>query len=125
MTKEQGFSLIEVLIALVVLGVVTAGVTPAFLHHLKTITTNEIRTGAIQAAQLVLDELRVENPQNMPSSGSDAAENIQIGSRTYSSVTRYCDDNSLCTIDTRQIFVTVSFQNKEIYEVETVYTRLR
>ncbi len=126
MNDDRGFSLFEVLVATVLLGVTSAGVLPSFLHHFKTISENEFRTEAIAAAQVVLDELRTASPASLPMSGTTTAVPIQVGSHTYFVTETYCSDSSYCDASTsRFVTISVTRNNQELYTVETIYTKLR
>lgn len=126
MNSEKGFSLIEILVSLVLLGLVAAGVAPVFLSNLKFITDNEVRSGAIAAAQVKLDELRFEDPYGMPTSGSDPAEVITAGNKDYEVTTYYCLDTSLCaTTSTRHLTLDIDYNGTTVYSIETVFTALQ
>lgn len=122
---EQGFSLMEVLAAFSLLGIVIAGLTPGFVQHLKQITETNLRTEGMAAAQIAIDEARLEDPQNMPSSGSASPQTTMIGGHEYETTLSYCEDASLCGQNTRHITARVNYQNNQVYEVETVFTKLR
>ena len=124
--NEKGFSLMEVVFSLGLLGIVTAGIAPSFIHHVKLITKNETRTRALSAAQTVLDEIRVSNPQDLPTSGSSTPQTVVVGKNNFSVVTNYCIASEYCTsINTRHLHLVVSHQGESIYELETVYTKLK
>ena len=126
MRSERGFTILEVLVALSLMAIVAAGLVPAFTTFLKFNTRAEIKSEALSAAQQVLDELRLVDPATMPSSGSDPAVNITLGSRTYQVIVDYCVDASLCTSTTRQLVLEVFDNNAEsVYSTQTVYTKLR
>ncbi len=122
---QLGFTLIEIVFALGLLGLAMSALFPGFLSHTKYNNFSEVRTSAYQAAQIVLDELRLEEPSVLPSSGSDPAVNVTVGTRSFSVVASFCEDNTYCGANIRHITVRVTYQNEEIYEVNTVYTQLR
>lgn len=118
--------MIEVMVALGLLAIVVAGTAPAFSIYLKQNHRAEIGTGAMEAAQYKLDQLRAIDPATLPSSGSTSAENIDAGSRTYSVITRYCQNASFCpSANTRHVRVEISYRSQNVLNVETVYTKLR
>ena len=124
--RAAGFTLIEVMAALGLLAIVIAGMAPAFSSYLKQNYSVEIGTGALEAAQVKLDQLRALDPAALPSSGASAAENINAGSRTYSVVTYYCQTAAYCSsANTRHLRVEVSYRSRNVLGVETVYTKLR
>lgn len=124
--KQRGFTLIEVLVALALLALVSAGIVPSFLRFVRYNTQMEVKSGALQAAQLVLDNLRFSNPADLPSEGSSPEEVVNINGRNYKVTVSYCTVAAYCSSDnTRHLKAMVYLGSKKLYEVETVYTRLR
>jgi prepilin-type N-terminal cleavage/methylation domain-containing protein len=122
---ERGVSLVEVLLALLILGIVLAGMVPSFLAFLDVNTRNEERTGAVQAAQTVLESLRLADPAMLPSGGASQPQPIRVGERTYQVVTRYCVVSAFCDSDSRHLAVEVLHEGNLLYSAETVFTQLR
>lgn len=124
-TRQEGFTLFEVLVSVALLAILMAVMAPAFLSQVRFNTLSEQRTEAMAAAQQVLDGLRRQDPSAMRTSGSDPATNIIIGSRTYRVVASYCETSSYCTSNnSRHIRIRVTRNGKELYDVQTVYTKL-
>lgn len=123
--QERGFTLVEVLVALMIFALVSALMAPSFIYHQTVNSNQEIRTGAMAAAQRTLDDLRTETISGLPSSGSVGPTTISVDGKNFAVTTTYCGDPSLCDTNTRQLEVAVSFRNEVIYEVETVFTALR
>lgn len=123
--KERGFTLIEVMVALSIFSIVSAGMLPAFLTYLKYNVNAQVKTEAALAAQEVLDEKRVEDPSDMPTSGSDPAQTVLIGNHSFDVTVSYCENTAYCAIDTRHLAVDVTYKGEVIYALETVYTDLR
>ena len=121
----KGFTLVESLIAMAIMGIALAGVLPSFIHNLDTNTSSERHSDAVAVAQQVLEQLRVEDPTLMPTSGSSDIQILTVGGRDYEVVERYCDITAYCTSASRHIIVEVSFAGREIYELETVFTQLQ
>jgi type II secretory pathway pseudopilin PulG len=121
---ERGATLLEVLVAIGIFGVTSMCVAKAFVFHLSTNTVSEQKTAAYQAAQQRLDRVRVDDPGNLPNSGS-TTETITIGTRPFSVRTSYCLKSSYCTTNTKHLEVRVSYKGRELYAVETVYAQLR
>ncbi len=122
---ENGFSLIEVLISLMIFSVVLAGMGPAFVSHTRYNSQSEIRSEAIAVAEQAVDGLRFTDPTQLPSSGS-SQQNIVIGNRTYNATTSYCLNSQFCSsANNRHITVAVSYKNKNIFSTQTVFTQLR
>ncbi len=123
---EAGFSLLEVLVAITLFSIVSMGLARGFIMQMKSNTDSEIRAQSLSAAQYVLDRLRTVDPASLPSSGSAAPETVSISGRNYSVTIRYCALASYCiAATTRHLRATVSYQNKQRYEVDTVFTQLR
>jgi type II secretory pathway pseudopilin PulG len=64
--SEQGFSLIETVIALTTLGVCLAYAMPLFLYAKINNSKSEIRTGALIVSQRVFDNIRSKSFDSMP-----------------------------------------------------------
>jgi len=124
-SSQSGFTLIETLVALVIFSLVSAAMMPAFLSQLKFSHSSKIKTGAMSAAQQALDAVRVVNPETLPSGGATVTSTVNAGDYTYSVVLTYCNPTNYCTSRSRYITAEVSYQGTELYEVSTVYTRLR
>jgi len=124
--NKKGFTLLEVVFSLALFGLTISALSPAFLSYLEYISDSELRTEAVAAAQQVLDDLRFEEPPDMPLSGSDDAVDITIGDHTFEVVVTYCAEASFCVSNnTRHLSVDVTYFDREMYHVETVYTQLR
>jgi prepilin-type N-terminal cleavage/methylation domain-containing protein len=65
-TSEQGFSLVETMIALTTLGVCLAYAMPLFLYAKINNSKSEIRTGALIVSQRVFDNIRSKSFASMP-----------------------------------------------------------
>lgn len=124
--EERGFTLLEVMAAMLVFGLVLGGMAPVFGSVLKRNTDMEIRGGSIAAAQQVLDTLRLVDPNLLPSSGSNPAETVTIDGRDFLVTTTFCLEASFCSsINTRHLSVNVTHRGETTFEVETVFTQLR
>lgn len=123
--REQGFTLVEMLVALLIFGIVAASATPAFISHLRHNTAAEVRIGALAAAQRILDDLRVQNPASLPLSGSVVLTNLAGVSQHYSAQINYCLRNQFCGSASRHIELQIFHRGIEVYETETVFTQLR
>ena len=126
MKKEAGFTLLEVMISMLVFAVVMAGMGPAFIAQIRHNTQSEIRTEAMGAAQIRLDQLRLAAPSTLPASGSSAPLDVAVGSRTYRVVSSFCENATFCTsVNNRHITVRVTYNDDQVFETQTVYTQLR
>ncbi len=121
----DGMSLVEATVAMGLLGMVLVGVLPAFVEHSAVNTKNEIRSGAVAAAQVTMEGLRLVDPAAMPTGGSSPPQTVQVGSWTYEVTTRYCTVPAFCDSGSRHLLVEVRYGNELLYSVENVYTQLR
>jgi prepilin-type N-terminal cleavage/methylation domain-containing protein len=123
--SERGFTVLESLVALGILGVALAAMVPSFQTFMDANSVSETRSNGLAAAQEVMEILRQQDPSTLPTSGASSPQAVQIGEHVYEVVARYCESSEFCNADSRHIIVEVSFAGKSIYVVETVYTRLR
>ena len=123
--SERGFSLVEVLLAVALVGTVILGVLPAFVVCKDTNTRNELRSGAAAAAQTVMEAHRRVDPATLPTSGSTSPQVITVGDRDFEVVTHYCVENAWCDHQSRHLVVEVGFGTDTILSIESVYTKLR
>ena len=77
--SEQGFSLVETMIALTTLGVCLAYAMPLFLYAKINNSKSEIRTGALIVSQRVFDNIRSKSFKSMPlNDGGTAGGNAAV-----------------------------------------------
>jgi prepilin-type N-terminal cleavage/methylation domain-containing protein len=122
--NSKGFTLLESLISLGILGITLVAMVPAFQTLMDANSVSEERSNALAAAQEVMEGLRHKDPASLPSSGSSAVQAISVGAHEYEVVTHFCRDTTYCGSDSRHIVVEVSFAGKDVYAIETVFTRL-
>jgi len=126
MRSERGFTIIEVMVALGMFGVVSAMMATSMVQMQRTNYENEIRSNAYAAAQLVLDDYRSQNISLLPSTGNAPVQNIVISGRTFQVTPTFCLTPSDCTsTNVRGIRASVSYRNQVRYFVDTVYARLQ
>lgn len=123
--SERGFTLLEALIAMAILGIVLAGLVPAFQAFMDANSVSEERSNAVAAAQQVMEILRQEDPSGLPSSGTSSVQTVSVGNHDYEVVATYCSKPSYCSSAARHIIVEVSFAGSAVYQVESVFTRLQ
>ncbi len=121
---RSGFTIVEAIVAILILGIALSFIIPAFVANLQINTKSEERTYAVAAAQQVLENLRLANPQSLPSSGSSTAINIVIGGYAYVVTPFYCAITTLCTSTSKYIRVDVAFKSKVLYTAETVFAKI-
>ena len=127
MRSEQGNTLVEVLVALSLFSVVAVGTTSSFIGNMQHNNVTDRKTGAFEAAQQVLDNLRQKDPTSLPTNNTAQTQNITIGDHTYNmrsifcpSGTTYCTSNNV-----RHVRVRASLNGTKEYEVDTVFAQLR
>lgn len=123
--NQKGFTVLEALLAIFLLGVVLTGLVPGFLTFLDTNTSSEENSDAVAAAQLVLERLRLEDPSTLPKSGSSDPEIVNVGGREFEVVNHYCTVEDFCGDASRHIRVEVTYGGETLFEIESVYTRLQ
>ena len=123
--NERGFSFIELLLAVALVGTVILGVVPAFLACKDANTRNEIRSTAAAVAQRAMEAQRRLDPSTLPTSGSTPIRVVREGERDYEFVVHYCVEPAWCDLDTRHLMVEVSFGPRTVLVVESVFTKLR
>lgn len=123
--NSRGFTLLEVLVSLTLLGIAGAAIVPALHSYSRFNRSMEIKSGALQAAQVILDEMRFQNPSTMRASGEDAAVTVDIGRERYAVSVAYCLRNQYCSSSSRHLKILVRHSEKVVYDVETVYTQLK
>jgi prepilin-type N-terminal cleavage/methylation domain-containing protein len=74
--SEQGFSLIETMIALTTLGVCLAYAMPLFLYAKINNSKSEVRSGALFVAQRVFDNIRSKPVSSMPFTDGKNSPNL-------------------------------------------------
>ena len=125
MNGERGSTFAEVLVSMLLLAILLAGAVPSFLTFTDLNTRNERRTGAVQAARIVLELHRLAQPSTMPSFGATGPQQVSVGDRDYDVWTRYCVVDTLCDGNSRHLVVEVDQDGEKLYTAETVFTELR
>ena len=124
-SSQSGFTIVEVLVALMIMSIVIAFSTASFVFSSRSNHNAEIRSEASQAGQTVLDEIRRLPVEQMRTSGTET-RNVNVNSaRRYSVQVNYCSNGTYCSSnEVRQMSVTVTRNNETVYKTETVYTNL-
>lgn len=86
--KEEGFSLIEVTVAMTTLGICLAYAMPLFLYAKLNNARSEIRTGALIVAQRVFDKVRSQPFSELPV--NDGASSNLVGCTNYPTSLKDC-----------------------------------
>lgn len=130
---QQGFTLIESLVAMVMFLGALAGIVPIFMTYRIGAIRNQIKTGAIAVAQDRLDEIRNTPWDQLPTGTgqNQSSEPIEAMGKEYSVTTTYCPTGPVgstlinrCDTSAKAVRIEVSYDNQEIIEIETIYTDL-
>jgi prepilin-type N-terminal cleavage/methylation domain-containing protein len=138
--QDQGFSLIEVAIAMVTLGICMAYAMPLILFSKINNSKSEMRTGALMVTQKIFDDVRSRTFGRIPSIdttvNNTTSDNATVFSalgdtkalgKTYKTTIRFCQ--SECTENYRKFKITVrdpigdqTSDNSIVYEMEAAFT---
>ena len=142
--NAQGFSIIEMLVALVILGVALTSILPVFINYANINRRTAVRAEAISVAEQVMDGLRQRSFSEWKAFGKSVHDNgIQIvtgeagndgdNGRTYIPTVAWCEkslglelckgDNAANDNQQRHVQVTVSLDGQDQYSVTTVYVQ--
>lgn len=122
--NNRGFTLLEVLIATSLLGIIMAGLPAAFVSYSKYNTQMELRTQALVAAESVVDSLRVKDPGTFPTTGS-LTNTVSVNGIAFDVVINYCTQVSYCDANSRHLQVVVNHgAGNEVVRFETIYSTL-
>lgn len=121
----RGFTLVESLVAMAIIGLIAVAIVPAFLTQLDSNARSEVRTGSIAAAQQILEDLRIPDPGTLPPAGAAGPVAVVVGDHVFDVVVHYCLTESYCDDASRHLKVEVFHKGRKTYDAETVYTQLR
>jgi general secretion pathway protein I len=124
-TDSRGFTLLESVVALAILGIALAGMLPCFQRFMDANTSSEEHSNAVAVGQEIMEFLRQQDPGSLPTSGDSGVQTMRVGLHEYEFVVKYCEVSTYCGTASRHVVVEVRFAGKIIYEVESVFTRLR
>ena len=118
--SQAGFTLVEALCALSLLGIAMAAVLPSFLQYADSNDLSEERSYALTAAQQAMETLRSQQPASLPTGGSPTIDFVTVGDREFEIVTTFCSDNTFCAADRRHVRVEVNFGGTPLYSVTSI-----
>lgn len=123
--RVGGFTLMEALVALTIVGIAIAVTTATLITNLKSNRHAEVIFEGAQAAQTVIDDIRYLEVEYLPTTGTFGPREVTANSRRIFEVfTTYCSDAQYCATSTvRQIAFRVAYQGKTVYETQTVFTK--
>jgi len=134
-SKEEGFSLIEAIAALLIFTISFAVTGPLFFNQTKSNINNEIKTGAVSLSQILLDDLRLKKALTL---GEFNGEKESLG-KDYKYKRFICSEQPVVNSDNsvncpteadesnpiRHVLFQIKYNENTIYTVETIYTELR
>lgn len=141
-TNQAGFSIIEMLVALVILGVALTSILPVFINYATVNRNTEIRAEAVSAAEEVMDGLRqrsfnqwaafertmerdgVEVVKGDPNDDTDNGRTYQVAMEWCNQPVTglsLCDDNG----QQRHVRVNICLNSQLQYSVTTVFTSVQ
>ena len=129
---QRGVTLVEALVAIAIIGIVLAATVPAFVGNLRINTDNETRSGAVTAAQTVMDRLRGDAawPEYGGPPGGPMVPpvvTVETSARSYDvriDYGPYCDDAGTCYAGARRVELEVTHGGRTFYRLATVFTQL-
>ncbi len=146
-SSEEGFTIIEALVSLTILGVSLFSLTDIFLYNRTIAIKSGMRMEAVAVSQQILDDLRQSDISTFPMSGiktyNDLPSNpytatpsltaLSTASSTptplhsFSASITYCGQAGFtCNpSSSRYIHLEVQYNGKTIYTVETAYTKFQ
>lgn len=123
--RADGFSLLEALIGVSLLGIVTSAVLPALTGTLTSNAIDRQRRDAVSVARATLQDLDAKGVPTLPMKGTDRQRTERNG-RTYTVDVTYCQTQTYCVLDTsRHVRLEVSHHGKTLYSAETVLAKVR
>ncbi|NOT55619.1 MAG: type II secretion system protein [Deltaproteobacteria bacterium] len=119
-----GFTLIEVLVAMVIFSISSLAVTSLMVGSMQHISGNGLRSEAISLAQDAIEGLR-SAPYDDLATGSELDVLSSKGGTTFDVNWRVHTDDPMAGV--KRIVVTVTWDHKGVartYETETIYTNI-
>jgi prepilin-type N-terminal cleavage/methylation domain-containing protein len=128
--SEQGFSLIETMIALTTLGICLAYAMPLFLYAKINNAKSEIRTGALIVSQRIFDDIRSKSISALPTDPlaptvinvGNSPQLVKAMGRNYDARVTYCEIATDCSSRYRKFKVEVNYNADKVYDLEGTYT---
>jgi prepilin-type N-terminal cleavage/methylation domain-containing protein len=124
-STERGFTLIESLLAIAILGIALVGMLPSMLTFADSNLRAEERSEAVAIAQEVMEALRQQPTETLLDTGDATVEIFLMGEREYEVEQHFCSIESYCSDNSRHVVVEVTYGGETVYELETVFTALR
>jgi prepilin-type N-terminal cleavage/methylation domain-containing protein len=124
-SAEDGYTLIEVMAATVIMGVTFAYMMPIFLLSRVKIDASARRSGAIIVAQRIVSDVGSRKISTLPSSGTvdiTDTDTLTSAGRVYQAEVVYCpliSGASGCRTNYRQVQINVTHKNAPVFSTQT------
>lgn len=118
---KNGFTLVETLVSITLLGIILAAVVPALLSNTALNRDSDYRTKGYQAVKRVIDEYRTVDLSD-PLISVDNIKDITISGTPFKVSTDFCSIPSYCVSNAKQFVVTAKIGQKIYATIETVFT---
>lgn len=123
MKTARGLTLVEVLVAIALLGILMAAILPVFTGNMMSNQVSESRTQANLAISTVFDQMRSQSIAALPQSGSQVKETV-VNGQAYKVNITYCRVSTYCSATSRMITAEVKNGAKVIGNAETIFTEV-
>ncbi|MBZ9713860.1 type II secretion system protein [Deinococcus multiflagellatus] len=127
---QAGFTVIELLIALVILGVALSTVISAMLANTSLNTRVERQANAVRVGEQVMESYR-QRTDYAALQKNDLTQTVVMNGQTYTAYTDFCPDdlpavtkaNLPCNSTSVYIRVEVKYGNTVLHRAETYFTQ--
>jgi len=125
MKQDDGFTLLEAIVALGILAVIMAALLPVFISNLRMNAESERKSQAASAVEHVLDSWRTKKIDSVhfPSTGTQDTT-VDIGGVTFNVRLTFCRVSTLCSTNSRMITAEAIVNNKVASSAETIFTEV-
>lgn len=94
-SSEEGFSLVETMVALVIMLIIGLACTSLFVYSINNNTSTNNRAGALAVAQMASEKMRSASYSSL--AAGTTTEKVVTGGRTFSVVTTIANQDLLTT----------------------------
>ena len=128
-SKNDGFTLIEAMLSVVILGITIAYSMPVLLYNKINIKQSQIKAGSLVVAGRIFDDIRSQKINTFPVSGitsiTDPGILTSVG-RSYSANILHCPEpTDICNSERHDFKIEVTFNGNKVYDVQGSYTENR
>lgn len=124
---ERGLTLVEVVVAIAMFGIIMGFALPALLGNVRISQRTQQRNDAVAVAQITLEALRRSNVTSLPTAtnASDSSV-VSYNGRPYNVKKVYCATPAYCVGSARHVTVEVrNDASSLLYSAQTVFTSLQ